>query len=414
MNAVLTSGSTGFSKLVPQTRGQVFANAEALARRLQLRSGDRILTPLPLYHVNALNFSLLTSAMVGAEAHFTHALPLRSFLSTIAEVRPRFVSLIPPLLRQLQSCSEIELRAALRDTEALITAATALSPELYEFVVRKLGLRLLQGYGLSESVNFSCLMELHPQRPAEDFLSEITVEGESVSAAQRYVSIGSALEGTEVSIRDQEDRAVPEGQVGEICVRGFSTMNGYWNVKPEDQPIRSEWLRTGDLGFEKIPRDGPSIFFHAGRIKEVMKRSGETISLIEVDFKINRALATETGHQLRQQLESLGFLDFMAVGFSHSITGEELALVVRVDPRQVGELGREPWSEKSQSEWAKVFSALDVKFRPRVLLYVAEDFRTASGKPQRWKPKVELAPARDQIMTAVPLVLWSSSLTGAD
>lgn len=412
MNAVLTSGSTGFSKLVPQTRSQVLANAESLARRLNLQAGDRILTPLPLYHVNALNFSLLTSAMIGAEVHFTHALPIRSLLATIAEVRPRFVSLIPPLIRQLQSCPTEELKFAFRDTEALISAATALSPDLYEHFVRDLGIRILQGYGLSESVNFSCLMPPAFMHSIEDLTAQIGLAGTSTRDVQKFVSIGPALDGTEVSVRDADDRPLPEGSVGEICVRGFSVMDGYWSVASEDQPFVGSWMRTGDLGIKKTLADGQSIFFHVGRIKEVMKRSGETISLIEVDFKINQALTDGLGQLTRQHFDNLGISDFMATGFSHEITGEELALVVRVDPRRIRELGRSTWLEQTQNSLRTVIHGLSEKFRPRVFLFVDEEIRTASGKPQRWKWRAELAQVRNVIMTSEAKVIWNSSLSG--
>ena len=411
MNAVLTSGSTGFSKLVPQTRGQVFANAEALARRLKLKSGDRILTPLPLYHVNALNFALLTSVMIGAEVHFTHALPIKSLLSTISQVHPRFVSLIPPLLRQLQACSDDELRAAFKSTEAVVTAATALAPDLYEFWVKKIGIQVIQGYGLSESVNFSCLTPLQPSYPYRNLIAESRSEGVPSTQSQRFVSIGTALDGTEVSIRDQQDQELPPGTVGEICLRGYSVMNGYWNVPEADQPMRNNWLRTGDLGFEVVQLDGQSTYFHAGRIKEVMKRSGETISLIEVDFKINSEFARDLGESHRSQLEQLGVLDFMSVGFAHAITGEELGLVVRIDAQRLREVGKKNWLVQTDVVWKSALQGVQEKFRPRVLLYVEDELRTASGKPQRWKRAADFEAVRNLVMTKDFKVVWSSQLT---
>ncbi len=410
MNAVLTSGSTGFSKLVPQTRAQVFANAESLARRLELRAGDRLFTPLPLYHVNALNFALLTSILTGLEVHFSHALSPRSLLSAIGEARPRFVSLIPPLLRQLQSFSDDELRVAFRNTEAVISAATALSPELYDFVRDRLRIQLRQGYGLSECVNFSCMM-----KSADTDSGEFVVERELPDIGrQRLVSIGEALDGTEICIQDEQGRKLPVGQIGEICIRGYSAMNGYWSVSSQQQPFRDGWFQTGDLGFARVKPQGEITYFHAGRIKEVMKRSGETISLIEVDFKVNELLADPSAPVQRKTLEEAGARDFMAIGFSHEFTGEELGLVV-----QVGKLKSSAEFDPDEirfieAAWVKVLEQINPKLRPRAVLYVEDELRTASGKPQRWKFKSNFSPLRSQIMTLVPIQIWESGRPGAD
>ncbi|TMR00543.1 ATP-dependent acyl-CoA ligase [Actinomadura soli] len=98
-------------------------------------------------------------------------------------------------------------------------------------------------------------------------------------------AIGVPPDGKEVRVVDENGAAVPNGEVGEIVVRGKPMMTGYWN-HPEAtaHAFGGGWFHTGDLGY----RDPLGRFHHAGRIKDIIRRGGENISAAEVESVLAR------------------------------------------------------------------------------------------------------------------------------
>jgi acyl-CoA synthetase (AMP-forming)/AMP-acid ligase II len=93
-------------------------------------------------------------------------------------------------------------------------------------------------------------------------------------------AMGRPPPGKQVRIADETGRALPDGDIGEIVIRGKPMMHGYWN-HPEDteRAFRGGWYHSGDLGY----RDGEGWIYHAGRLKDIIRRGGENISAAEVE-----------------------------------------------------------------------------------------------------------------------------------
>jgi len=133
--------------------------------------------------------------------------------------------------------------------------------EVFERFEAKFKAHILEGYGLSEA---SCATCVNPPPPA----------------ARKVGSIGVPLSGQEMRIVDDQDRELPDGQVGEIVVRGANVMLGYWNnPSATAQAVRGGWLHTGDLG----TRDADGYFFIVGRKKEMIIRGGENVYPKEIE-----------------------------------------------------------------------------------------------------------------------------------
>jgi long-chain acyl-CoA synthetase len=141
-----------------------------------------------------------------------------------------------------------------------ISGAAPLPVEVLREFNRKYPFPLLEGYGLSEA---SPVVSINP-----------------IHGPWKEGSIGVPIPGVEVTIRDDEGRALPDGQVGELCVRGGNVMLGYWN-EPEAtaQTLRDGWLLTGDLGF----RDRDGFFFITDRKKDMLLVNGINVYPREIE-----------------------------------------------------------------------------------------------------------------------------------
>src|SRR5205814_9872764 len=159
---------------------------------------------------------------------------------------------------------------------ALLVSSAPLDVSLARTFEDQTAIPLVQGWGLSEYTNFACC--LSPALPAQERRS-LLLDGE-------LTSVGSPLEGTEVTVID-----------GELCVRGPSRMLGYFKDEAATQATvdADGWLHTGDEGHAREHAGRPH-FFITGRRKEVIIRGGEKISPLAVERKLLAALPELLGH----------------------------------------------------------------------------------------------------------------------
>ena len=204
---------------------------------------------------------------------------------------------------------------------------------------------------MSEAINFSCLM------PVDLSKSEI----DHWLTFYDRPSIGCELSYNHVFVADDAGNLLEEGEVGEICIRGYNVMLGYKN-SDNQSVFKHGFLNTGDLGFFKTSeKSGRRFFFISGRRKDVIKRGASTISLVEIDDFLQSLLNSRS--------------DAIAVSFENENLGEELAVVVRADVD----------SEVILSMIRENLFRLPSSIRPRLMILSHENLRTSSGKPQRWK-----------------------------
>ncbi|MCX7121722.1 MAG: AMP-binding protein [Gammaproteobacteria bacterium] len=244
---IYTSGSTGFPKGVMQSKSAVISNAEAVIKLHGFSKDQCHATCLPLYHCNAIMMSLIGSMLANSNL-FIQSIPnMNTYLPEIAAVRASTASIVPALLHDLVQYNN-EWPNGLR---YLITAAHDLKPSLSKKFFDIYGAKLIQGYGLTEAVNFSFVMPLLNE---QSFIKEYI---------NNFPPIGIPIEKTDFKI-----------EYAELLIKGPNNMLGYLNnqVANDETLTKDGWLKTGDIAFV---RDGYVVL--KGRKKEIINRGGETI-----------------------------------------------------------------------------------------------------------------------------------------
>lgn len=298
-----TSGSTATAKMVAQSHRNAATNAEAFRRHHRLRPGDRILGFLPIYHVNGVHSTLMAPIVAGVHVTLAHAFNAFDYPDLLRTVRPRIASLVPSALEALLvTWRDGELPEGF---EYFLSAAAPLAAETARNVFDRLGARIVQGYGLTETTNFSTTM---PPDLDEDAYRRLMLDAE-------IPPIGAALFGNEVTIRTTAGAPVDSGETGEILVRGHNVMSRYaGNREATAEALAGGWFHTGDLGrFQHDPGTGGVYVVISGRIKNMAKVRGETVSLEEME----RALRSHPQ-----------ILDAACVATPHRLTGEQITAAV--------------------------------------------------------------------------------------
>jgi len=345
---VYTSGTTGRSKGVVLDHGNLLINAEA-TRQAHAMDADHVhMGVLPLFHVNAMNFSFLSTLYAGSRLVLNRQFYLPEFWSIIAAEGAAVASLVPLLIQQLIDDPRALDRNAVPTCLRYVTSAAAplSSLQLGRFRDRY-GLRVQQSYGLSETVNFSLIT------PPD--LDEATYR--AVMLTEDRPASGAPVFGNDVDVVDDTGNLLGARAQGEIVVQGWNVMQGYWNAEPANAyAFRSGRFHTGDLGWwQEI--GGRRFVYVTGRLKETIKRRGESVSLLEID----------------EVLQAAGEMGVAAVGFENRYAGEEIGLFV--------EGAEDP--ERAERLLTLCAGAMPASRRPRVVAFGPEISRTSTGKIQR-------------------------------
>ena len=271
-----TTGSTAASKAVQLSQYNFLVNACALRRHHQITSDDVIMTMLPIYYANALGFAVLTTLTAGA-----HLILLRKFdpikiSDHVSMFKPTLINLVPPVLDTILQNRKFNLHDSFR---YYVSAAAPLSQQTAFNVWKMQGARIVQGYGLTETTNFSTLM---PTSLSNDEYKRLMLDCQ-------IPPVGSEVYGNHVRIFGDNGAACEEEGVGEICMRGHSVMMGYFQNEAETASAFSgDWFHSGDLGYwKRDPSTSKLIITIVGRKKNTIKVNGEALSLEEMERAIS-------------------------------------------------------------------------------------------------------------------------------
>jgi long-chain acyl-CoA synthetase len=227
-----TGGTTGVPK------GAMLTHRNLIANTLQClawtgagsdHDNERLLTPLPLYHIFSLTANMLSFAMVGAlDVLVPDPRDLHRLIRTMRDVRVTALSGVNTLFNALVHNAEF---AALdfSDLRIAIGGGAAVQTEVAHRWREVTGRDLIEGYGLTEASPVICI---NP------------VDGPKLG------TVGLPVPSTEVSIRDDAGAVLPVGGEGEVWARGPQVMQGYWQRPDETALVLTAdgWLRTGDIG----------------------------------------------------------------------------------------------------------------------------------------------------------------------
>ncbi len=256
-----TSGTTSFPKGVMLSQEQILRNAFNLGSRVGMNSDDLLVSPLPFSHVGG---SVLTNLL--AITHGAGILTLAKYdpdalLALIKKFEPTAINGIDSHFIDIYtnpSFKEVEL-ASVKKGWMIGT------PEVVRHVIEDMGISSITNvYGLSEA--------------SPNVTSSLPTD----SADLRCNTQGVTYEGMELRIVDPRTAIVlPAGSIGEIHVRGYSVMKGYYNKPDETSAVidADGWLHTGDQGF----LDNLGYLSFIGRMKDVIRVGGENVSAVEVE-----------------------------------------------------------------------------------------------------------------------------------
>ena len=255
-----TSGTTGKPKGVMLTHGNFCAALECpFYDAFNVAEGNIVLIALPMNHVFGLAIWLYSYWKHGATIVLHKWFDPIEALKDIDKHKIRFVPLVPAMLLMILD----EAGRAVYDTSSVkywFVAAAPFPPHKISEVEQKLGGIFVHDYGLTETMG-----DLACQDP----------EG-----IRKPGSVGKPMQGMEVRIVDDRGLEVPRGQWGEITVRGWGVMKGYWR-RPEEtaEALKDGFLFTGDVGY--LDEDGD--LFITDRKKDMILRGGENIYPVEIE-----------------------------------------------------------------------------------------------------------------------------------
>jgi crotonobetaine/carnitine-CoA ligase len=260
-----TSGTTGRSKLVMQTHRAYAWAGEGFPYWLGLTSDDTLMTSLPLFHVNAPAYSALGSLACGAGLVLLPRFSASGFLDAAPRHGATEFNAIGAML-------EILMRQPERPDDAdthLRLCYTGPSParEWQEAFERRFGLRVVCGYGLSESPYG--LIWRHGTRPFA-----------TLGSPRQHPTLGHV---NDARVVDDEGRDLGVGETGELLLSNPTVTPGYWEMaEATAAAVADGWLHTGDL--VTVNDDGTYTF--VSRKKEVIRRRGQNLSPAEVEDAI--------------------------------------------------------------------------------------------------------------------------------
>lgn len=228
-----TGGTTGVAKGAVLTHGNIVANVQQLRAWIarDLVDGKEVfICPLPLYHVYALTSSLVFMSIGAHSVLVTDPRDLNALIHDLKKCPFTIIIGVNTLYRALLDAPEF----ADVDTSALkLTSAGGMAVQrvVAERWKQRTGVTIIEGYGLTET-------------------SPVVIA--SPLGIEAWTgTIGMPIPSTQATILDEDDKELPIGEVGEICVRGPQVMPHYWNLPGETGNVftRDGWLRTGDMGF---------------------------------------------------------------------------------------------------------------------------------------------------------------------
>lgn len=257
-----TSGTTGRSKLVMQTHRAYAWAGEGFPYWMELTTDDRLMTSLPLFHINAPAYSLMGSLAVGAELILLPRFSASGFLDSARRFQATEFNAIGALL-------EILMRQPPRDDDAdtdLRLCYTGPSPtkDWQEAFEDRFGLRVVCGYALSESPYG--LIWPHGSRPFG-----------TLGKVRQHPRLGVV---NQARVVDERGVDVGPGGDGELWLQNPVVTPGYWNMPDETSAAVNEgWLHTGDL----VTANADGTYTFISRKKEVLRRRGENMSPLEIE-----------------------------------------------------------------------------------------------------------------------------------
>src|SRR5271155_5535706 len=290
-----TSGTTGRPKGAELTHAGLVANAEISSRTLfDVEPDDVIMGCLPLFHVFGLTCGLNVSVASAATLTLLPRFDPAKALDIIARDRVTIFEGVPTMYAAMLHLPDAD-PAKTATLRLCASGGAAMPVEIMRGFEEKFGCVIIEGYGLSETSPVASFN--HPNRE------------------RKPGSIGTPIEGVEMRLIDDNWNTVPEGEIGEIAIRGHNVMKGYWN-KPEatvETLTADGWFRTGDMA--RVDADG--YYYIVDRKKDLIIRGGYNVYPREIEEVLH---------------EHPAVAEVAVIGIPDAALGEEVGAAVALKP----------------------------------------------------------------------------------
>jgi fatty-acyl-CoA synthase len=347
---IYTSGTTALPKGVMLAHSSIVRNALLVGRRFKLRDGDSIFSAGPFFHSGGLTLQLVLACVHGLPAMSVPSFDSDRVLDMVERGGVTVYNGIETLFLRLTDSARFD-RRRLRGVRTGWATGT---PAILHTIADEVGVPGVVGcYGISEAS------------------PNVSMSSCDDTPEHRLDTIGRPQPWTAVRIWDRErEQALPPGEVGELTVRGYGLMQGYYG-KPEEtaEAVRGGWLHTGDLG---LVRPDGYLEFH-GRAKDIVRSGGENISCAEVENAI------------------------------YALGGVEIAALVGVEDERYGQLavavvkpaadGPEWGAEEMIERLRETLAGYKV---PRRVLFMDDLPLTESGKVRKGRLSESIRPALER------------------
>ena len=286
-----TSGTTGKPKGAELTHSNLYKNSKGVSEKLgEMSADDVLLGALPLFHSFGQTCTMNSAISVGATVTMLPRFDPDKALQIIQRDRVTLFQGVPTMYNAMLHSDSCE-SADCSTLRICMSGGAAMPAELMRAFEEKFGCIILEGYGLSETSPVASFN--HPDRE------------------RKPGSIGTPIEGVEMQVWDDDGNELPQGEVGEIVIRGHNIMKGYWNRPEANEEAITEagWFRTGDMA--KVDEDG--YFFIVDRKKDLIIRGGYNVYPREIEEVLYEHPAIQ---------------EAAVVGVPHDELGEEVGAAV--------------------------------------------------------------------------------------
>jgi long-chain acyl-CoA synthetase len=334
-----TSGTTGTPKGALLTHANLIAGGRSVSQWHGLGPDDRVLSALPLYHINGQCIATISTLFSGGAIVLPHRFSVHEWWELVDRYQATWINMVPTIIAYLLNAAVSVRGRHFPSVRFGRSASAPLPPEQHRAFEQTFGIPVIEAMGMTECAS---TVFANPQDPAR----------------RKYGSPGMPC-GVEAKVVDAQGRELPACEAGEILLRGPNVMRGYYKA-PEltRQAIdRAGWLRSGDLGY----RDADGFYFITGRLKELIIKGGENIAPREIDEAL---------------LKHPAVLEAAAVGVPDANYGQEIFACVVLKPGMQG-------SEAGLREFC--LKELGKYKTPRRIRIVDALPKGPSGKVQRLK-----------------------------
>jgi acyl-CoA synthetase (AMP-forming)/AMP-acid ligase II len=259
-----SSGTTGLPKGVMLSHYNLVANVYQILgpNAAMLTPDDVVLCFLPLYHIYGLTVALTLSLALGSTLVLMPRFDLQKLCALLVQEGVTMMPMVPPAINALCQAAEAGIFPKNHKVRWVKSGAAPLAPELARRLTGLTGIRVAQGYGMTEAspvTHVGCITPPEMNRPA---------------------SIGQPLALTECRILDLNGNEAAPGEPGELVMRGPQIMLGYWNDPQATAAVlRDGWYFSGDI----VRADADGYYYVLDRSKEMIKYKGFPVAPAEVE-----------------------------------------------------------------------------------------------------------------------------------